>query len=455
MRRLVVAGVTSGVGKTTVACALMAAFRRRGLRVQPFKAGPDYIDPSHHTAAAGLESRNLDSVLTPPPMLQHLFARAAGRVELSVIEGVMGLFDGRNGADEEGSTAQIAKLLGAPVVVVIDIAKTSRTAGAVALGCLHFDPSLPVAGFILNHAGSERHAELAAESVERATGRPVFGSFLRDPSLAIPERHLGLVPAVEQQPDPGFFDRLADLAERQLDLDQLWHAAYVPPLALSWDQWPEPGQVPHRAIIAIAHDRAFSFYYADSLELLEAAGAILAPFSPLEDERLPAGTQGVYLGGGFPELYAEELAANRPMHSALQQAATRGLPIYGECGGLMYLGRRLQDLEGRWHTMASVLPIDSAMQRRRVTLGYRTATAARSSCLMKTGQQVMGHEFHYSEQCAPVDEPTAAYRLAERGDALEGYAQGNVLASYVHLHFGTDPGLAERFVTACAGVPST
>ncbi|MPZ15641.1 MAG: cobyrinate a,c-diamide synthase [Chloroflexi bacterium] len=455
-RRLTVAGVASGVGKTTITCAIMAAFRRRGWRVQPFKAGPDYIDPGHHARAAGRPSRNLDSVLVSPGRLRTLFARASRDADIAVIEGVMGLFDGRNGFDEEGSTAQIAKLLGSPVVVVIDVAKTARSAGAIALGCARFDPTAPVAGFVLNRVGSASHAKWATDAVESATGLPVIGAFPRDPGLAIPERHLGLIPAAESVPAAGFMDRLADAAERHVDLD---HLAAIAASPVPENGGPSPvddavlfpqGPVPKRTTIAVAQDEAFSFYYQDTLDLLEAWGAEIVPYSPLRDGLLPEGTRGVYLGGGFPELHASELAENTPMHESLRAAARTGTPIYGECGGLMYLGQALTDFEGSRHPMVGLAPVESRMQRRRVTLGYRSVTALRTSPILEAGTCVMGHEFHYSELIAPVPAGAAAYRIAERGDALEGFAAGNMLLSYVHLHFASDPSMARRFISACS-----
>ncbi len=478
MRSIVVGGVSSGVGKTTIACALMAAYRRRGHRVQPFKAGPDYIDPSHHSVAAGTESRNLDSVLVPPANLRTLFARSAGLADIAIIEGVMGLFDGRNDRGEEGSTAQIAKLVGAPVVVVIDVARTARSAGAIALGCVRFDPTVRIVGFILNRVASSAHARSASEAIESATGLPVLGSFPRDAGFTLPERHLGLVPTAESVPGSEFIGRLVDTAEQHLDLDRIWALANRAVPATVNDQdtllrsatgspeqgarpdfvgltWDTPDLFPtervsRHATIAVAQDAAFNFYYADNLDLLRAWGAELAPFSPLDDARLPDGTQGVYLGGGFPEVYAEQLANNAVMRASLCDAAAAGLPIYGECGGLMYLGDTLTDFNGKRHEMAGVLPLNSIMQRRRATLGYRSATALRPSPLLPSGAQTMGHEFHYSELLAPVATGRAAYRLTERDGAEEGYARGNILASYVHLHFGSDPAIVQRFIAACA-----
>ncbi len=452
MRRLVIAGPTSGAGKTTVACALLAAFRARGLRVQPFKAGPDYIDPGYHERAAGLPSRTLDSFLLAPEVLRALFARAASRADLSVVEGMMGLFDGRDGLSEVGSTAQIAKLIEAPVIVVVDVSAAARSAGAIALGCARFDPALTIAGFVLNRVAGETHARWAREAIESATGLPVLGAIPSAPELALPERHLGLVPTAERALPPSYLDRLAHLAEERLDVDRLWTIAdrSWTPVAEPPQLSPEPSSA--RVRVAIARDEAFNFYYPDSLELLEARGVELVPFSPLRDRSLPQGMRGVYIGGGFPELFAAALADNRELQASLR-AAGRDLVVYAECGGLMYLGRTLTDLDGRLHEMVGLIPAGSVMTHDRLTLGYRTARALRASPLLVAGDEVRGHEFHWSTLVAPIPADAAAYRLAESG-ALEGYAAGCVLASYVHLHFASRQAMARRFVTSCAGATS-
>ncbi|MEA2641032.1 MAG: cobyrinic acid a,c-diamide synthase [Chloroflexota bacterium] len=451
MRRLIVAGLASGVGKTTITCALLAAYARRGHRVQPFKAGPDYLDPTHHTAAAGRPSRNLDAVMLPPAALRELFARAAAGADLSVIEGVMGLFDGRTGHGEAGSTAQLAKLLAAPVVLVLDVVRVARTAGAVALGACSFDPTVPIAGFILNRVGSDAHARTCSEAIETATGLPVLGAVPRDEGAFFPERHLGLVPATETLWSAERTAQLASLAERHLDLARLWDIAGAAPLPVSDPgPWLFPAEAqPQCATIAVAQDAAFGFYYADSLDLLHAWGAEFAPFSPLADVALPPGTQGVYVGGGFPELHAAELAANVPMQRALRQAAQAGLPIYGECGGLMYLGRSLTDFAGARHSMVGLVPFDSRMTRDRLTLGYRAVTTLRASPLLRAGVSVIGHEFHYSELDASPPETTAAYRVDGSAPRWEGYLTDSVLASYVHVHFASDPAIAQRFIAKC------
>jgi cobyrinic acid a,c-diamide synthase len=447
-RGVVVAGTASGVGKTTVTAGLLAALRRRGMRVQPFKAGPDYIDPSYHTRAAGTACRNLDSWMLPPPAMQELFFRAAEGADVAVVEGVMGLYDGRSGEDEAGSTAQVAKLLGLPVVLVVDAAAMARSAAAIVLGFQRFDPALTFAGVVLNNVGSPRHADMCRAPIESATGLPVVGALPRRADLTLPERHLGLIPAVEGPAADSYFDELAMHVEQHIDLDALLRrAAPLAPCAAS-GLFPD-APVPATARIAVAMDRAFSFYYQDSLDLLTAWGAEIVPFSPLSNGGLPDGIGGVYIGGGFPELYAADLAANHAMRASLRRAADRGLPLYGECGGLMYLGESIEDFDGVRHEMAGVVPLRSRMRAGRLTLGYRTVRARRDTMLLRAGETVRGHEFHWSELTDAALEP-AAYDLEETGRP-EGYAAGSVLASYVHLHLGSDPRLTPRFVEAYGG----
>jgi cobyrinic acid a,c-diamide synthase len=446
---LVVGGVASGVGKTTLTLGLIGALRQRGLLVQPFKVGPDYIDPSQHTQAAGRPSRNLDSWLLPEPALCDLFGRAATRVDAAIVEGVMGLFDGRSGSGEIGSTAHVAKLLDLPVLLVVDAAKAARSIAAVVLGCRTFDPKLRIVGVVLNNVGSEAHARAAAEPIEREAGLPVLGWLPRDPELRQEERYLGLVPAGERRLPAALLERAKARVAEHINLDRLLTLATIKP-SPSVDCGLFPAEsVPPRARLAVAQDAAFGFYYQDSLDLLEAWGAELVPFSPLSDDELPAEVDGVYLGGGFPELFARELSENDSMLASLRMHAERGGPLYAECGGLMYLQHGLVDHDDKHHPMTGLLPGWSTMERARLTLGYREATALGQTLLLDAGARVRGHEFHWSIAEAP---PTslAAYELAGDPPRLEGYATGNVLASYLHLHFGSDAGLAPRFVEACA-----
>lgn len=449
--RLVIAGTASGVGKTTVAMAVIAVLARRGLSVAPFKAGPDYIDPTFHALAAGRPCRNLDSWILPHANLVALFARASASADVSIVEGVMGLFDGRNEAGESGSTAELAKLLGAPVVLVLDVGRQARSAAATARGFQAFDPSTPLAGFVLNRVGSERHARLVRSEVEATTGLPVFGELPKSASVELPERHLGLVPTQELARAEQVIDSLAELAQEHLDLDGLLAAAREagPVHAEGFDPFPSVPPGEKTGVLAVARDEAFSFYYEDNLDLLAAFGARLLPFSPLRDASLPSGTSGVYFGGGFPELFAADLAANDSMLADVRRAASSGLPIYAECGGLMYLAKALTDFEGRRHGMAGLLPCEVSMADRRTALGYVSLRVDRDTLLSPAGAELRGHEFHWSRLSAG-EERANAYQIIEPAPRSEGFATGNILASYVHLHFGTEPALARRFVEALA-----
>ena len=445
---LIVGGMASGVGKTTLTLGLIGALRQRGLRVQPFKVGPDYIDPSQHSQAAGQPSRNLDSWMVPEPALIELFGRAASSADVAVVEGVMGLFDGRSGAGEIGSTAQIARLLGLPVLLVVDAAKAARSVAALVLGCTSFDRDLRFVGVVLNNVAGESHARAIVEPVEREAGLPVLGWLHRDPGLHQEERYLGLVPASERGVPPELLERATERVSAGLDLDRLLSAAGFSPRASGESGlFPAEALTP-RARLAVAQDAAFGFYYQDSLDLLAAWGAEIVPFSPLRDDTLPADLDGVYLGGGFPEQFAGDLSANRSMLESIRAHARAGLPLYAECGGLMYLQQGLVDQQGARYGMAGVIPGWSSMERKRLTLGYREVRSRRRTILSDAGTVLRGHEFHWSVGEAPMPE-IAAYDVLGASERLEGYAAQNLLASYVHLHFGTDARLAPRFVEAC------
>lgn len=448
--RLVIGGVTSGVGKTTFVAGLVGALRRRGLRVAPFKVGPDYIDPSYHARMAGLPCRNLDSWMVPKDALVGLFARSTASCDVAIVEGVMGLFDGRSGIEEDGSTAQVAKLLGAPVALLMSVAKTSRSAAAVALGFKQFDPELQLAGVVLNRVGSPTHRQWVQEAVERGAGVPVLGHLPRRSDLVLPERHLGLIPTAESAPDDRFFQQLVEQVEATVEVDRLLELARsAEPLPARPTGLFPPTLRPPGVRIGLALDRAFNFYYEDNLDLLRAWGAELVPFSPLDDPSLPEDLHGLYLGGGFPELFAAELSANASMLQSIRRAVQSGLPTYAECGGLMYLSQGIVDFEGRYHPLVGMVPTSSAMTDQKLSMGYRTATARRDSLLLKEGETVRGHEFHWSVVTSPLPAGQSAYRFDEAPDRLEGYVSGNLLASYLHLHFAARPDLARRFVDAC------
>lgn len=447
---LAVAGTHSGSGKTTVTLALMAALRRKGLRVQGFKVGPDFIDPGHHRAVTGRTTHNLDGWMMPREFNRSLFFQGLWGADVGVIEGVMGVFDGVSGTDETGSTAQMAKELGVPVLLVVDARSMARSAAAVALGFAGFDVNLSLAGVAFNRVGSPAHARMLEEAMENIPGLPVLGCLPRDRELEIPSRHLGLVTAEDHVLDETLVDRLASWAEAHLDLDRLLHAAprfrVVPPIEK------DPGK--NRTRIGIAQDEAFCFYYAENLRLLEAEGAELVPFSPLRDRDLPEDIDGLYFGGGYPELHCEALSANRAMKKAVRSFAQPGGIVYAECGGFMYLMRTIVDLEGRAHRMAGVFPFEAVMEPRLRSLGYREITTRRDSLLGPAETVVRGHEFHYSRMSGEVEDSEKIYAVTGRlsgESATEGFAAGGVLGSYIHLHWGSNPGAARAFVDACAG----
>lgn len=455
VKTLIIAGTHSGVGKTTLTVGLCAALRARGLTVQPFKVGPDYIDPSHLTLAAGRPCRNLDSWMMPPERTRELFERVARDADIAVIEGVMGLFDGFGYDDDSGSTAQVAKLIGAPVLVVLDAAKVARSAAAIAKGFQEFDPRVAIAGFVVNRVAGESHGLGVAGAIAKATGQPVLGWLPRDPSIAVPERHLGLIPSAEPGDWPLWIEKAARFVEQHLNVAEVLSLArkFKSPSAKVTSPVAK-ASAKRKRVIAVARDEAFHFCYPENLELLEEAGARLAFFSPLGDAELPDGTAGVLLSGGFPEVYAAELSANVPMHRALRQAHADRLPIYAECGGLMLLTEAIVDFAGRAYPMAGLLEGHSEMTRS-VTLGYRQARAVKSSWLLRKDEIVRGHEFHYSIWRNRPEALPAAYEIVPqpgRGESrFEGAQLGNLWASYVHLHFWGKPELARRFVAAMVG----
>lgn len=459
VRGLVIAGTRSGCGKTSVSLGLMAACARRGLKVAPFKAGPDFIDPGLHALAAGLggaprTSHNLDSWMLPHDVLREIFARHAAAADLALVEGVMGLFDGFSATDDTGSTAEIARLLDLPVLLVADVSSQARSAAALVQGFTRFAPDLRFAGVVLNRAGSASHAALLRRAVEDAVpGVPVLGVLPRDGSLALASRHLGLVTAQDLGRNAGRdakderFARLADWVEGHLDLDGLLAALPARDLAAPQDP-PLPAP---RVRLGLARDRAFCFYYEENLRLLRAAGAELVEFSPLADKRLPADLGGLYLGGGYPELSAFELAQNASLRRDVLALARSGRPVYGECGGFMYLLERLES-GGQTFPMCGVFPLRAAMNARFSALGYREVATLRPTPLGPGGAVLRGHEFHYSSLQNPPVLAAPAYALTGRQGPLppEGHLSGNALGSYIHLHFGSRPEAAQAFVDACA-----
>jgi cobyrinic acid a,c-diamide synthase len=446
---LVIAGERSGVGKTTVTLALLAALRRRQERVQSFKVGPDYIDPMFHAHVTGTACRNLDPVLTSEAYVQACVAQHGQQAEYAIVEGVMGLFDGARGSDDWGSTAHVARLLNLPVLLVLDCSRLSRSVAAVVHGYRSFDARLQWAGLVLNRVGSDRHLDLLKTALE-PLNLPILGVIRRQDSITIPDRHLGLVPTAELEGLDGLIDRLADLAESCFDWARL--LPLLNPERASYRATPltvQPLRFSPR--IAVACDRAFSFYYADNLDLLQQLGAELVFWSPLSDRTLPEKVHGLYFGGGFPEVFAAALSQNQTARAAVRSAIAAGMPTYAECGGLMYLAEQLVDFDDQAWDMVGVLPTTTQMEKR-LTLGYRRAVAQQDSPLMQSGTTVWGHEFHRSSLRTQPHKPLYQIQGVDpQGPiAAEGWQVDQVHASYVHLHWGATPEIPFQFLQTCA-----
>ncbi|MFC4077808.1 cobyrinate a,c-diamide synthase [Salinithrix halophila] len=452
--RLVIAGTGSGVGKTTVTLGLMAAFARRLKAVQGFKIGPDYIDPSYHTVVTGRPSRNLDTWMMPPEHMKEIFLRGSAGADLSLIEGVMGMYDGKDPLSDEGSTADIAIRLESPVILVVNIHSMARSAAAVVLGYQRFTPRVRVAGVIVNRAGSEGHYRLAKAAIEQECGIPVVGWLKRDEGLAIPERHLGLVPAMERGELDPLFETLADSVEKTVDLEALLGLAEEAPLLEEGSQSLfEPRQVSTEEappVIAVARDAAFNFYYPENFDLLQLYGAELRFFRPLEGEEVPEDADGLMIGGGFPEEFTDRLAREERVKESVRNAIKKGLPTFAECGGYMYLCEKLVTAKGKEYPMVGVIPATVQMKGRLAALGYREVRALSDTILLEKGETARGHEFHYSSLTHHQPHPPFAYESqGRRGLHSEGFAKENLLAGYTHLHFASNPLMVKRWLELC------
>jgi cobyrinic acid a,c-diamide synthase len=452
--RLVVAGTSSGVGKTILTAGLIAAFKARGLIVQSFKVGPDYIDPAYLAHVSGRPCRNLDSWMLGEGALRQVLAQGALGADLALVEGMMGLFDGRGGGSTDGSTADVARIIKAPVVLVIDVSDMAESAAAVALGFKTYGESPKIAGVLLNNVASDSHRRSVEDAIWGTAKLPVLGALRNMPQLDIPERQLGLLPVTENREWERTIGILSETIARDVDLDLLLRIAnkaeLVPLVPKKIFQGKPAGG--ERVRLAVAYDEAFNFYYPENLELLEEHGAEVVPFSPLEDTDLPQDATGLYLGGGFPEVFVEPLAKNRAMAESIQRAHLSGLPIYAECGGLMYLGHSLRTESGATHTMADVIPVDVEMDGQLHRFGYRQILTLEESILSPKGQFYRGHEFHWSRITGHNGGLKSAYQMQNaEGDVIgyEGFVGPNLLASYVHLHFGQNPLLVDKFVQHC------
>lgn len=445
----VIAGTSSGCGKTTVTLGLLRALMQRSLRVQPFKIGPDYLDSGWHSAVTGIASRNLDAFMLPAPTLNGLFAKQMQQADVAVIEGVMGLYDGYGTDPNYCSSAAMARQLGCPVILLVDGKAVSTSIAATVMGFQRFDPTLNIAGVILNRVNSDSHYQLLADAITRYCGLPVLGRVPTMADVALPSRHLGLVPAQENAPQDECWKRLAQQLEETVDIDRLLALSHLSSLPEG-----EAPTLPDAALadgltLAIAEDEAFNFYYPDNLEMLEQAGVTIQRFSPLYDTKLPD-CQMIWLGGGYPEVHAAKLAMNSRMRASLQDAHQRRIPLYAECGGLMYLGESLTDGGGEPHAMCGVLPGHSQMGKRLTRFGYCEATAMQNTLLAKKGETLRGHEFHYSDFNGPF--PPALDCRKWRDGVVVSRWQGGVqhqatFASYLHVHFAQRTGLLNHWLT--------
>ena len=429
----------------------MAALAKRGLNVAPFKVGPDFIDPGHHSRIAGVASRNLDGWMLPRKFNLDTFAACTKNADIAVVEGVMGLFDGYDGRSEAGSTAQMAKWLNLPVILLVDAASMARSAAAIVMGFEHFDAELTYAGVIFNNLGSHRHLQYLVEAVQDHVEMPCLGGIFRNKDIAIPERHLGLVTQEDHPFAEDSIDRLAEHVENSIDLDLLLNN--LSDIAITGQNHrTQPAQEQKKVRIAVARDHAVCCYYADNLELLEKQGAELIFFSPIDDRHLPEDIDGLYFGGGYPELFADKLAQNSALRYRIKEKSVDGMPIYGECGGFMYLCRELVDLDHKRHRMTGCFPFATSMFKRLRALGYREVTLTRDTAIGKAGLTVRGHEFHYSALVDVSRDIPTAYSISDRSGmdkAPEGYVINHTLGSYNHLHFGSQPDVARCFVENC------
>ena len=448
--RIVISATGSGAGKTSLTLGLVAALRARGLRVQTYKTGPDFLDPSYLAPASGRPCYNLDGWMCGREYIESLFARAAHDADLAIIEGAMGLFDGAAADSLTGSTAEIARWLDAPVLVITDAKGAARSMAAMAHGFTHFDPAVRVVGFVANYCGSAGHGDLIKRALESAGLPPLLGALCAGALPALPSRHLGLVSAEVCPLTDAAIRTLGEVAERCITVDEVVRLAESsPPLA---DCHRTQARKLPVTRIAVARDSAFHFYYPDNLQALEHAGAELVFFSPLADAEVPESCGGLYIGGGYPEAHAAQLAANRSMLESVRDFSQAGHPVYAECGGLMYLSRGIECLDGTSHALVGLLPVRTRMLPRLKALGYVEATPPRDSLFASNGGRLRGHEFHYSEiveSAPPQDVWPPAYSVqGTRATAprMEGFHARNTLASYVHIHFASQPEAASRFV---------
>ncbi|MGM0901757.1 MAG: cobyrinate a,c-diamide synthase [Bacillota bacterium] len=447
MNRFVLAGTGSGVGKTTFTIGIMRALMKRGLTVQGFKCGPDYIDPTYHTAVTKRPSRNIDSFMMSHDTVRAIVSRASQDVEVAMIEGVMGFYDGKSPLTNEGSAADISQITNSPVILIVNAASMARSAAAIVKGFQMLEEKSNIVGVLANQLGSKSHFEIVKSAIEQECGIPVIGYLPKGAVPTLPSRHLGLVPAIERGELDSYFDSLAEAIEETVDMEQLLEITKAQPLDVTasiFDPQPQ-GQEVH---IAVARDAAFNFYYEENLELLRAYGAILHFFSPLQNEEVPRIAQGLYIGGGFPEEFADSLTKNEQTKQSIRAALERGLPTLAECGGFMYLTEEIVNRQGQVFPMVGIIPGRVRMQEKLAALGYREITGVPGNFLLNEAEQAKGHEFHYSTYEGELSSP--AYFSKGRFRAQqEGYLHKNLVAGYTHFHFASNPQLVKNWLTTC------
>ncbi|MDQ0268626.1 cobyrinate a,c-diamide synthase [Cytobacillus purgationiresistens] len=447
MNRFILAGTGSGVGKTTFTIGIMRALMKRSLIVQGFKCGPDYIDPTYHTAVTNRPSRNIDSFMMSKDVVRAIVARASVDADVAIIEGVMGFYDGKSPVSNEGSAAHISEITKSPVILIVNAASMARSVAAIVKGFQMLDESSNIVGVIANQLGSKGHFEIVKTAIEKECGIPVIGYLLKEAVPKMPSRHLGLVPAIERGDLDSYFDNLAAAIEETVNIEHLLEITKAQSIGVSasiFDLQPQIQEV-H---IAVAKDAAFNFYYEENLELLRANGAILHFFSPLQNEEVPTAAQGLYIGGGFPEEFAEQLAKNAETKQSIRAAIERGLPTLAECGGFMYLTEEIINRQGEVYSMLGMIPGRVRMQNKLAALGYREITGMAGNFLMSEEDSAKGHEFHYSsyegEHASPAFFSKGRFRAQQ-----EGYLHKNLVAGYTHFHFASNPQIVKNWLTAC------
>ena len=451
IKGFVIAGTQSGCGKTTVALGLMLCLVRRGLAVAPFKVGPDFIDPGHHLRITGKTSRNLDGWMLSNTYNLKCFKKSTEKADIAVVEGVMGLFDGYDGKSEAGSTAQMAKWLGLPVILVVNAKSMARSAAALVQGFERFDKDLRFAGILFNNIGSKRHLKYLKEALTDNVNMPCLGGIPHDNEISIPERHLGLVTRQDHPLSDEFKNLLADTIEKNIDVKALLDLYSNLESIKKIDSGPvlkPAGDIR----IGVARDNAFCFYYQDNFDMLEKSGAELVSFSPVEDNKLPENLHGIYFGGGYPELYAGQLSSRTHLRKQIKEKSNEGMPIYGECGGFMYLCKEICDTDGKIYSMTGCFPFTTSMFTKLRSLGYREILMAKDTVIGKAGCKIRGHEYHYSELKKTLKEIETVYEVSDgsgKKKGIEGYQVNQTLGSYNHLHFGSRPESAAHFVEAC------